>query len=326
MEESAHVLTYNEQKLIQPSDLDLDGFLASKEKLVRWIDVGNLKNRVGIENYGRRMGIHPLIIEDILNVSQMVKIDNYDDCLFLVLKMIHYDPKSSGITTEHVSIVLKDGVVASFQENGTDIFSKVREKIIQGRDNVRKNGADYLCYELIDTVVDNYFGVIDQLGDATDATEEELISNPTKTTLQQIYFIKRELMYLRKSVYPLRELIGNLTDSSTPLLSQGVRIYLHDVYDHLIQIVDSIETYQDILSNMLDTYLSSISNKTNDTMKILTIFSTIFIPLTFLAGIYGMNFKDIPELSLPYGYILFWVISAIIALFMLIFFHKKKWF
>ena len=326
MEESVHALAYNGQKAVQLSELDLGNFLKFPEELVRWIDVGNLSDRAGIEDYGRRMAIHPLIIEDILNVSQMVKIDNYDDCLFLVLKMIYYDPKSSGITTEHVSIVLKDGVVASFQEKGTDLFGRVREKILQGRDSIRKSGADYLCYELIDTVVDNYFSVIDQLGDAADAVEEELIADPAKTTLQQIYFIKRELMYLRKSVYPLREIIGNLTDSSTPLLSQGVRIYLHDVYDHLVQIVDSIETYQDILSNMLDTYLSSISNKTNDTMKILTIFSTIFIPLTFLAGIYGMNFKNIPELSLPYGYVLFWVLSAVIALSMLLFFHRKKWF
>lgn len=304
----------------------MNSLLNQEEKLVNWVDVGSLSNRAGIQNFGRQMGIHPLIIEDILNVNQMVKIDDYDDCLFLVLKMIHYDTQSSSITTEHVSIVLKSGVVVSFQENGENIFGRVWDKILQGRDNIRKYGADYLCYELIDTVVDNYFSVIDQLGDVTDAIEEELISDPAKATLQKIYFVKRELMYLRKSVYPLRELIGNLTDSGTPLLGQGIRIYLHDVYDHLIQIVDSIETYQDILSNMLDTYLSSVSNKTNDTMKILTIFSTIFIPLTFLAGIYGMNFKNIPELGLPWGYLLFWVVSLVIASVMLLFFHKKKWF
>jgi magnesium transporter len=317
-------ISYNQNGLKQISTFDPQEL---ENNNINWIDVNNLNDSHNIEQLCSSFGIHRLITEDILNTNQMVKLDNYDDCLFIVLKMIDYDMTTTNITTEHVSIFLRGNTVISFQQNNSrDNFSRIKEKISEGRDNILKLGSEYLCYELINAVVDNYFNVIDQLGDVTDDIEEELIANPAKNTLQRIYFVKRELMYLRKSVYPLRELIGSLTNSKSSQLTEDIRIYLHDVYDHLIQIVDSIETYQDILSNMLDTYLSSISNKTNDTMKILTIISTIFIPLTFIAGIYGMNFKNIPELQFSYGYPLFWVISIIIASVMLMFFHKKKWF
>lgn len=318
-------MLYDAENLTQKDDAD-PALLAGTPQGVRWIDVPSIADRARVESLGEALGLHHLIVEDILNTRQMVKVDNYDDCLFLVVKKLRYDEKLESITTEHVSIVLRNNTVLSFQENGGDIFGGVREKIIEGRDNIRRFGADFLCYELLDAVVDDYFGVIDQMGDITDDIEEEMIANPVKTTLQRIYFVKRELMFLRKTVYPLRELIGTLTGSRRGLLGDEVGIYMRDVYDHLIQIVDSIETYQDILSNMLDTYLSSISNRTNDTMKILTIFSTIFIPLTFLAGIYGMNFANIPELSWKYGYMFFWILSIVIAACMLLFFHKKKWF
>lgn len=316
-------ISYNQNDLKQSSTFDPQELENSN---VNWIDVNSLDDRQNIEQLCNSFGIHRLIIEDILNSNQMVKLDNYDDCLFIVLKMIDYDLESTNITSEHVSIFLRGNTVISFQQHGKDIFSRIKTKISEGRENILKLGSEYLCYELIDAVVDNYFNVIDKLADVTDDIEEELIASPAKNTLKRIYFVKRELMYLRKSVYPLRELLGSLTNSKSSQLTDGIRIYLHDVYDHLIQIVDSIETYQDILSNMLDTYISSLSNKTNDTMKILTIISTIFIPLTFLAGVYGMNFKIFPELGFQYGYPLFWVISIITAAIMLIFFHKKKWF
>lgn len=319
-------VTYNRDEVNFAETVDDDFFgPESGEPFVRWADVRNLDDVGGIKSLCRALGLHGLITEDILTPRQMVKMDCYDDCLFLVLKQLSYSA-DGGLKTEHVAVVLKDGCVASFEQGGGDIFANVREGIREGRGGIRRFGADYLCYALIDTVVDNYFGIIDELGDATDALEEEIIGSPGRDTLKRIYFVKRELMYLRKSVYPLRELIGKLSDTSSAVVGEGVRIYLHDVYDHLIQIVDSVETYQDILSNMLDTYLSSISNKTNDTMKILTIFSTIFIPLTFLAGIYGMNFPDIPELHLKFGYLMFWVVSLLIAGAMILFFHKKKWF
>jgi magnesium transporter len=318
-------ITYDKDSVRESETVEEDFFCGSQNG-VRWADAGNLNDTQGITLLCKGLGVHGLIVEDILNPRQMVKMDCYDDCLFLVLKMLRYNPGSLSVEAEHVAVILKDGCVASFQEKGEDIFARVRVGIREGRGGIRRFGADFLCYELIDTVVDNYFSIIDQMGDATDALEEEIITAPEKDTLKRIYFVKRELMYLRKSVYPLRELIGNLTDTSSAVVGRDVRIYLHDVYDHLIQIVDSIETYQDILSNMLDTYLSSVSNKTNDTMKILTIFSTIFIPLTFLAGIYGMNFDNIPELHMKFGYLVFWILSLIIAGCMIMFFHRKKWF
>jgi magnesium transporter len=320
------LLSYNEEVIIENEMTDSDFSATKAVGQIHWIDISDLECKDTIEKMAESYGIHHLIVEDILNTNEMVKMDNYDDCLFIVLKMLNYNKDDDNITTEHVSVVLKGNCVFSFQECGNDIFERIRGKIHNSKDNIRKLGADYLCYELVDTVVDNYFSLIDVLSDLTDEIEEELISKPEKRTLQRIYFVKRNLMYLRKSVFPLRELIGNLCGAEAGQISGDTRMYFHDVYDHLIQIVDSIETYQDILSNMLDIYLSSISNKTNETMKILTIISTIFIPLTFIAGIYGMNFKNIPELGFRYGYLVFWIISLIIVLCMLMFFHKKKWF
>ena len=318
-------ISYDKEQVREAQSIG-DEFFHGDKALVRWVDVKSLGDCDGIRQLCGKMGIHSLMIEDVLSPRQMTKMDCYDDCLFLVLKMLRYTAAGKGLETEHVSILLKDGCVASFQENGEDIFAPVRDGIREGRGGVRRLGADYLCYALIDIVVDSYFGVIDRLGDETDALEEEIINRPEKDTLKRIYFVKRELMLLRKAIYPLRELIGSLTGNAGPLIGEDVRIYLHDVYDHLIQIVDSVETYQDILSNMLDTYLSGVSNKTNDTMKVLTIISTIFIPITFLAGIYGMNFNVMPELRFKYGYPLFWVISLVIAGCMILYFHRKKWF
>lgn len=318
------MISYDQYKVEMSGSPNID--VLKNGKGVHWVDVPNLGDKDGIQALCGAEGIHRLIIEDIFNTNQMVKMDNYDDCLFIVLKMLDLNRGESNIKTEHISIVLRGHCVYSFQENDGDHFARVREKIEAGRDNIRNLDAGYLCYELVDAIVDQYFEIIEELEDVIDVLEEELIEKPDKGTLSQIYFVKRKLMYLRKSVFPLREVIGNLFSSSTGLIDSETKIYFHDVFDHLIQIVDSIETYQDILSNMLDTYLSSVSNRTNDTMKILTIFSTIFIPLTFLAGIYGMNFKNIPELSWNDGYVLFWVISIIIAGIMLLFFHHKKWF
>ncbi len=318
-------ITYDKDGIHETAAVEDDFFSAGQDK-VRWVDAGSLSDEEGIRALCKGIGIHGLMVEDILSTRQMTKMDCYDDCLFFVLKMLRYNAETLSVESEHVGIVLKDGCVISFQEQGKDIFSRVRIAVREARGNIRRFGADYLCYALIDTIVDNYFDIIEELGDTTDLLEEEIINSPDKSTLKRIYFVKRELMYLRKSVYPLRELIGSLSDSTSMVIGQEVRIYLRDVHDHLIQIVDSVETYQDILSNMLDTYLSSISNKTNDTMKILTIFSTIFIPLTFLAGIYGMNFDSIPELHMKYGYLLFWGVSVVITGCMILFFHKKKWF
>lgn len=319
------IISYNENNYKEANSFTED-ILQKHQEQIFWVDVNNLRDLKAIEQIGDKVGLHHLIVEDILNTNHMVKMDSYDDCLFLIFKMLKYDATASTIITEHISLVLKGNYLLSFQELDGDIFSQVKEKIKNGKDKIRKLGSDYLFYELIDTVVDNYFSVLDNLGDLTDDIEEELMSTPSKKTLQRIYLVKRELMYLRKALFPMRELIGKLSRCEFGFISEPVVIYLRDVYDHLIQIVDTTETYQDIMSNMLDTYLSSIGNKTNDIMKVLTIFSAIFIPLTFLAGIYGMNFKEIPELSFKYGYLMFWIVSVMIVISLLWFFHKKKWF
>lgn len=320
------LISYNASEMNEKSSVSGNIFQNIPDGRVHWIKVTNLNRFEEIQKLCAGFGIHHLIVQDILNTNQMAKMDSYDDCLFLVLKRMDFSIEENGVKTEHICILLKNNCIITFEENNRNNFDEVKKKIRGGKDRIKKYGADYLCYELINAIVDHYFSVMDELGDITDHIEEELISKPDKGTLQKIYFIKRKLMVLRKTVFPLREIIGNLSNGESDMLSENVKIYFHDIYDHLIQIVDSIETYQDILSNMLDIYLSSVSNKTNDTMKILTIFSTIFIPLTFLAGIYGMNFENIPELKLPYGYPLFWILSIIIASCMLLFFHKKKWF
>jgi magnesium transporter len=319
------VISYNTDVLSEINTIDEGLFTQKSGNLVNWVDVKSLHDADTVRLIGKGLDLHHLIVEDILNIKQMVKLDSYEDSLFMVLKMLSFDRQTLNLKSEHVSIVLKGNYLISFQEKGTDIFSGLKEKITEGRENIRKFGAGYLCYELINTVVDNYFNVTDSIGEAIDKVEEELMSSPSKSMLRKIYLIKRELMYLRKTVHPLRELIGQLTRYDSILKSPNTDMYLRDLYDHLIQVVDTIETFQDIMSNMLDIYLSSIGNKTNDTMKILTIFSTIFIPLTFLAGVYGMNFRNIPELDFKYGYLIFWGICVVLAVIMLIFFKKKKW-
>lgn len=319
------VISYNSDTLNEVNTIDEGLFTQKSSNLVNWVDVKSLHDADTVRHIGKGLDLHHLIIEDILNTKQMVKLDSYEDSLFMVLKMLSFDKQTLKLKSDHVSIALKGNYLISFQEKGTNIFSEVKEKICEGRENIRKHGAGYLCYELINTVVDNYFNVTDSIGDAIDKVEEELMSSPTKSMLRKIYLIKRELMYLRKTVHPLRELIGQLTRYDSILKSPNNDMYLRDLYDHLIQVVDTIETFQDIMSNMLDIYLSSVGNKTNDTMKILTIFSAIFIPLTFLAGVYGMNFKHIPELDFKYGYYIFWGICVVLAVVMLIFFKKKKW-
>lgn len=293
---------------------------------VHWVDISDLGGREGIENMVESCGVHRLIIEDILNPNEMVKMDNYDDCLFLVMKLLDYNAGDTRIGTGQLCVILRGNILFSIHGGGRDIFSAVRSRLCRDSDIPRRFGSDYLCYELVDSVVDSYFDVMDELGDAVDNLEEALIERPDSTTLEQIYFVKRKLMSLRKSVYPLREHIGTLCGDGSGQISSGVGIYFRDVYDHLVQISDTMATYQDILSNMLDTYLSSVSNRTNETMKVLTIISTIFIPLSFLAGVYGMNFKYIPELNFQHGYLIFWIVSLIIAVLMMLFFRKKKWF
>jgi magnesium transporter len=300
-------------------------FNKKDKETTKWVNIEGLHDISIIEKVGKEFKLHPLMLEDILNISQRPKMDDYEDYILVTLKMVYYNQAIKEIVTEQVSFVLIDNYVFSFQEFEGDVFDEVRERIQSGKGNIRKQGADYLLYALIDAIVDSYFLILEQVGDSSEDIEHQLMEEPKKEVLQSIYNMKREMIYLSNSIWPLREVVGNLTRADSALIKENTRLYLRDVYDHIMQIIDIIESYRDIMTGMLDTYLSSISNKTNDVMKVLTIYSAMFIPLTFLAGIYGMNFKYFPELEMTWAYPAFWVITLSIIALMLVYFRRKKW-
>ena len=292
---------------------------------INWINIDGVHKLDAIEKVGNYLKVHPLVLEDIMHTGQRPKMEDFDDYLFVVLKMLQYDDTTKETTTEQVSLILSTNCVVSFQENEGDVFDIIRERIRADRGRTRKMGADYLAYSLIDAIVDNYFLVLEKIGEQIEDIEEDLIKNPTPEVLHTIHRLKRELIYLRKSVWPLREVISRMERWESPLIDKGIQIYLRDVYDHTIQVIDSLETFRDMLSGMLDIYLSSVSNRMNEVMKVLTIIATIFIPLTLITGIYGMNFRYMPELNSPWGYPLVYVVMLAVTGIMLMYFRRKKW-
>jgi magnesium transporter len=299
-------------------------FLFREKPTVTWINVDGLQVEI-LEKLGECYGLHPLVLEDILNTDQRPKMEDYDEYLYIVLKALSYNEKSNGIETEQISLILGSNFVFSFQEREGDTFHPIRDRIRNNKGRIRKMGADYLAYTLLDSIIDNYFVILERLGEQIEILEEKLVTQPTPETLRIIHSLKREMIFLRKAVWPFREVIGNLERGESSLVKEFTRVYLRDVYDHTIQTMDTIETYRDMVSGMLDIYLSSVSNRLNAVMKVLTIIATIFMPLTFIAGIYGMNFKYMPELEWPWGYPLIWLIMVGIGVFMLLYFRKKRW-
>ncbi len=260
-------------------------FLFKDTPTVTWINIDGLHQVEILEKLGECYGFHPLVLEDILNTDQRPKIEDYGEYLYIVLKMLDQSNQSKEILTEQISLILGPSFVISFQEREGDVFDPIRERIRTGKGRIRKMGADYLTYSLLDSIVDNYFIVMEKLGEKIEFLEEELVKRPIPETLQTIHHLKREMIFFRKSVWPLREVIGSLERGELPLVKETTRIYLRDVYDHTIQVIDTIETFRDMVSGMLDIYLSSVSNRLNSVMKVLTIIATIFMPLTFIAGI-----------------------------------------
>jgi magnesium transporter len=239
--------------------------------------------------------------------------------------MLYYDQREQEIEAEQVSLILGSNFVISFQEREGDVFTVIRDRIRTGKGRIRKAGADYLAYSLVDAIVDYYFVILEKLGEKIEGIEEELVTNPTPETLQTIHHLKRELIFLRKSVWPLREVISVLERGESALIQESTGIYLRDLYDHTIQVIDSIETFRDMVAGMLDIYLSSVSNKLNEVMKVLTIIATIFIPVTFIVGIYGMNFQYMPELGWRWGYPVVWLVIVVVVIAMVFYFRRKKW-
>jgi len=292
---------------------------------VTWINMTGIHQVDIMEKIGNHFCIHPLVMEDILNTRQRPKMDDLEDYVYVVLKMLDYNEEDDEIGAEQISIVLGQNFVISFQEKEGDVFEPIRERIRKNKGRIRRTGADYLAYALVDSVVDNYFTILEKIGERIEFLEEELVENPSTQTLQEIHRLKREMIFLRKSVWPLREVISGLERGESSLIKESTGIYLRDVYDHTIQVIDTVETFRDMISGILDVYLSSISNKMNEVMKVLTIIATIFIPLTFLAGVYGMNFRYMPELEWHQGYFAVLFLMVIIGIGLVIYFRKKKW-
>ena len=302
-----------------------DCFEFKNNKSNTWINIAGLHQTDIIEKIGEKYKIHPLVLEDILNFNQRPKFEEFDNYIFVVLKMLHYDEDKHEIDSGQVSLIITRDSVISFQEIEEDVFEPVRQRIRKGKGRIRKMGNDYLAYALIDAIIDNYFPILEKIGDKLESAEKDLLDNSSSRTLNSIHKIKRELILMRKSIWPLREAINGLARSESKLFNKQTEKFLKDVYDHTLQIIDNIETLKEVASGMVDTYMSNISNKMNEVMKTLTIIATIFIPLTFIAGIYGMNFANIPELQWRFGYLYVWIIMVLVALIMVIFFKKRKW-
>lgn len=299
-----------------------------KKKTVTWVNIDGLKNTSMLQKLCEEFNIHPLVLEDILATDQRPKVENYDDYLYIVSRMLDYTGKKTRISSEQISIILTPTFVISIQEKKGDIFDSIRNQIRNNKGKLRKNGPDFLAYSMLDRIVDHYFIILEQLGERIEFMEEELVRSPTPKTLHLIHRMKRDMVMLRKSVWPMRELVSGLEREgrgSSKLIRKGTAIYLRDLYDHTIQVIDTVETYRDIVSGMLDIYLSSISNRLNEVMKVLTIIGTIFIPLTFVTGLYGMNFEFMPELSHPLGYPAVLMLMLVMIIGMLFYFRGKKW-
>lgn len=319
------LIEYNETEFFEQEFFDLSECMSHvKPNMTKWINVEGVHKTELIETIGKNYDIHPLTLEDIVHVDQRSKFEEYDNYALGIMKMITFDTE---IHAEQLSLILLNNTVLSFQEpSGGDAFDVIRSRLRQAKGRVRKLGADYLFYALIDSVVDSYFHIIEKIGDAVEEIEEEIMNNANKNSLIKLYELKRELIFLRKQVWPMRDMISNMIRSETEMISKNTQIFLRDLLDHSTRIIDTVETYRDLLSGIMDVYLSNTSNRMNEVMKVLTIMSSIFIPVTFIAGVYGMNFDVMPELRSPHGYLMVWIVMIAIMLGQIIYFKRKKWF
>lgn len=320
------IIDYDENGVEEKKASSIDECFPYKNKpSTTWINVDLVHQVEIIEKLGECFHLHPLVLEDILNTDQRPKMEDFSEYLYVVVRMLSCNGGNAKIESEQVSLILGANYLISFQEKEGDVFGPVRERIRGGKGHIRKAGPDYLAYALLDAIVDNYFVVLEKNGERIETLEDQLLTNPNPATLQEIHLLKRDMIFLRKSVWPLREVIAGLAREGSSLISDSTRLYLRDVYDHTIQVIDALETFRDILTGMLEIYLSSINHRLNEIMKLLTIIATIFIPLTFIVGLYGMNFSYMPELKWHWGYPAVLLLMLSISIFMLCFFRKKKW-
>jgi len=317
------VIDYDESRFSEQTYTLPESQLPVLRRGVTWIDVDGVHNTGVIQAVGDAVGIHPLTLEDIANTHQRPKIEDYGDYLYVAVRMIA--PGDGEFHSEQVSLVLGRDYVVSFQEEPGDVFERIRERLHAGAGRLRSVGPDHLFHALLDAIVDGYFAVIEELGERIETVEEEVVADPDRETLQAIYALKRSLIVLRRSVWPLREAVAQLERGESPLIGEQTLVYFRDVYDHTIEVAETVETYRDMMSGTLDVYLSSQSSRMNEIMKVLTIIATIFIPLTFIAGVYGMNFSHMPGIGHPLGYSAALASMAAVAAAMLLYFRKKGW-
>jgi magnesium transporter len=320
------LINYDSSKLeeFQANTLDEALALCTGDRLT-WLNIDGIHDVGLIGRLGKHFDIHPLTQEDILNTTHRPKFEEFDHYAYIVLKMLRFDSGTGRVLTEQVSLILTERVLISFQETRGDVFGPVRARLQKGRGRIRSAGCDYLAYALIDAVVDHYFAILEQIGIQIEALEDQTLSDPTPEVLKRIHTMKREILYLRKQIWPLREVVGTMAKDEPALITDETTIFLRDVHDHTIQIMETIDSQRDLLSGLLDLYMTGISNRMNEVMKVLTIIATMFIPITFIAGVYGMNFKHMPELDWPWGYGLIWCIMITMVIAMVVYFKKKKW-
>ncbi len=318
------LIEYNENEYIEETFNDLSAcFMKLKPGFVKWINVEGVHKIEIIEEIGRHYNLHPLTLEDIVHVEQRPKFEDYDHYLVSIMKMISYTTETC---SEQLSLILLENTVISFQEpTGGDAFDLIRQRLRLAKGRVRKLGADYLFYALMDAVVDWYFHTIEKIGDKVELIEEEIMNEPKPASLNALYSLKRDVIYLRKQIWPVRDMVSNLIRTDSEFITANTQLFLRDLQDHTTRIIDTVETYRDLLSGLMDIYLSTNSNRMNEVMKVLTIMSSIFIPVTFVAGVYGMNFEFMPELHSPFGYAATWAVMLVMMGGQVYYFRKKKW-
>ena len=316
---------YNESTYIEKESITVEECLSYlTNPSPAWIQVYGLYDPAVISELGNHFKIHPLAVEDILNTHQRPKLDVYQDQLFITMRLLSINERKS-IRDEQLSLVIGDGYLITFSEEKEEFFNAIKDKLRRGNQRIRKQGVDYLAYTIIDDIVDRYFFVLEFIDNETINLENELMNASNQTLVQRIQKARREMIFLRKSIWPLRDVINQFEKIENPLVTRTTQIYLRDVYDHVIRIIDTIEGMRDLVGGMLDIYLSNINIRTNEVMKFLTVVSTLFVPLTFITSVYGMNFKYIPELDFVYGYPVILFLMMCIATCMLYYFRRKKW-
>jgi magnesium transporter len=321
------IINYGPDKMERLDDVSVAECAAFREtESVSWINLYGLHDIELVDRLGKTFQVHQLALEDVLNTSHRPKFEMYEDAALIILKMLTFDETENSINSEQFSFVLGPRYIISFQERHGDVFNGVRERLQRKSGRIRSRGPDYLTYALIDSVVDNYFHILEKIGDHLEALEQDLIIEPTQDCLNRIYHLKNQLLALRKSIWPLREVIAEMQKEETDLIDPSTHVFLRDLYDHSIQVVDTVEIFRDTVSGLLDLYMSSVSNRMNEVMKVLTIMASIFIPLTFIAGIYGMNFEYMPELKWRWAYPAVWMVMGGVVVGMIIYFRKKRWF